>query len=209
MPRNEYFEEFKRVLCENSVHKDNYEQAKYEWVVAGGHNDHQHKHDSLGRFTFEYYMMHFKHKFKQPKYTTYCICTHDIEQNCYIYNNLNKKALVVGNCCVCNFLPNSKKTCELCREPHKRRIKNVCVNCERAGNKKFKRGLHKGRKLLDVVKSKPSYIVWCFENGQSVFPENTLDFVTMCCNQIKSQQRKAEITKWFEKHNTASIMLQD
>lgn len=206
MPHFDYYEEFKKVLCENS------EEVKHEWIVAGGHQDNQHKHDSepgLGRFTFEYYMMHFKHKFKQPEYTTSCICTHDIEQNCYIYNTLNKKALVVGNCCVCNCLPNNKKSCELCKEPHQRRIKNICVNCEKAGNKKFKRGLHQGMKLLDVVKTKPSYIKWCFENGQSIFPPNTLDFVTMCYNQIITQHNKSQIDKWFKKNNTASIVLQN
>ena len=207
MPGVNYAEQFQTVLCEHSFHKDDYEKAKHEWVVAGGAFEDEHVVDSLGRFSFAYYMMHFQHKFKQPAKSFSCICSHEIQQNCYIYNSLTKKALVVGNCCICKCLPKCTKTCEVCKQSHKRRVQNICVECEKSGSKTFKKGVNKGMKLIDVVKTKPSYIIWCFENSPSVFPRNTLDFVTMCYNKIKEQHKSVEVARWFKKNKTAEVRL--
>lgn len=192
-----YSKIFEEVLLLNSVNTDDFEKAKREWVVAGGHYEKQHKTEKYGRFSWEYYCMYFQNKFKAPYMRTdACICSHHIEQNCYIYNVYNKKFLVVGNCCAVRCLPNSKKTCEECNKTHKRHIKNVCVECEKSGNKCFKKGMYKGLKLIDVIKTKHSYVSWCLANSPSVFPSNTLNYVKTWIDKIKiyeEMQRKYEI----------------
>jgi hypothetical protein len=56
-----------------------------------------------------------------------CVCGHIIKENCYITDG--KQLLVLGNCCIKKFIPNSSRTCEKCGEPHKNRVVNRCENC--------------------------------------------------------------------------------
>lgn len=64
-----------------------------------------------------------------------CPCGKDISNNCYIKHLDDDKKVIVGSCCIKNFLPNGlKRRCEVCNEPHKRRIINRCQMCEKIKN---------------------------------------------------------------------------
>ncbi len=62
-----------------------------------------------------------------PKETNKCVCGHYIEDNCYITNGI--QLLVLGNCCIKKFIPQSSRTCDTCNTPHKNRIVNRCNSC--------------------------------------------------------------------------------
>lgn len=62
-----------------------------------------------------------------PEKINECVCGHHIEENCYITNG--EDILVLGNCCIKKFIPQSSRTCEKCGEPHKTRVNNRCNNC--------------------------------------------------------------------------------
>lgn len=170
--REYYNAKFKEELPKHSINQD-FEKAKHEWVRAGGYNPDsieydddgvEHTKEGNGQTSFSYYLAHFSMKFPQPEYETRCICTHHIKHNCYIYNPYNKKALVVGNCCIKQFLPNNRKTCEVCGDTHKRTTKNICQECEKYGKKPMKFGKYKGKPLLHVWKLNKDYLVWCSDN---------------------------------------------
>ena len=59
-----------------------------------------------------------------PEHTNECICSHRIQENCYISDG--DEILILGNCCIKKFIPNSSRTCEICSEPHKNRSVNRC-----------------------------------------------------------------------------------
>ena len=69
-----YIEQFKEVLISNSFSHE-YDKAVKEWVFDGEK---------------------FKRDFQ-------CICGHVIEENMVVYNNVNHKNLIVGNCCIKKF----------------------------------------------------------------------------------------------------------
>jgi hypothetical protein len=86
------------------------------WKYCGGRDD---RH-------LKYFKLVFKERplpIKQNK----CVCGHHIEENCYITDGT--QILVLGNCCIKKFIPNSSRTCEKCGEPHKNRLVNRCHNC--------------------------------------------------------------------------------
>ncbi len=66
-----------------------------------------------------------------PDYTTKCICGHDIEDNCYIIHKTSENILVLGNCCIQKFCPDSGRTCDDCGEPHRNRKVNRCNECRK------------------------------------------------------------------------------
>lgn len=160
----EYHMRFRRELLLRSVERHNFHKACTEWVVAGG------VYDGSGMFSDSYYQQYFS-KFApvRPAGASNCICTHPIENQCYIYNkNLNTFA-VVGNCCVKNVMKINKKTCEFCGEGHSRRKANTCSACDKC-NKKFNFGMYKGTKFRDVYKKNKQYFTWIEKNH--VRPEN-------------------------------------
>lgn len=87
-----------------------------------------------------YWNLTNKDGIKQPPRTQYCVCGHNIEQNCYI--KLKEKGLkssstgkelpsilVLGNYCIEKFCPNSGRTCEQCGKSHKNRKVDRCNDC--------------------------------------------------------------------------------
>lgn len=62
-----------------------------------------------------------------PEKNDRCVCGHKIVENCYITNG--DDILVLGNCCIKKFVPNSSRTCDKCNKPHKNRKVNQCNNC--------------------------------------------------------------------------------
>jgi len=54
-----------------------------------------------------------------------------IKKNSYIYNKNTNNILILGSCCIKKFCKNEiKKTCELCNEPHRNRLKKRCNKCK-------------------------------------------------------------------------------
>jgi len=67
---------------------------------------------------------------KAPPYTYYCVCGHDIKENCFVKDTITGNILVIGNCCIKKFmLINNGRTCELCGATHKNRTHNLCKDC--------------------------------------------------------------------------------
>ncbi len=92
------------------------EEVKLNWRYCGGN-----------------YASHYKY-FKLtcpndnlPTPVSQCVCHHPIKKNCYITNG--EEILVLGNCCIKQFLPKGGRTCELCDEPHRNSIVNRCHAC--------------------------------------------------------------------------------
>lgn len=76
---------------------------------------------------------YFKQCFENSQLLPYinkCICGHDIIENCYITNENKSIVLIVGNCCIKQFIETRKnKTCEICGDCHKNKIVNRCSSC--------------------------------------------------------------------------------
>jgi hypothetical protein len=65
-----------------------------------------------------------------PKHKTECQCGVIISENCWIVNPELTKVLTVGNCCIKKFGQIVlKRTCEICKKPHKNRKDNFCNIC--------------------------------------------------------------------------------
>lgn len=66
-----------------------------------------------------------------PEQQDHCVCGHAIKDNRYLYNEETDRFLVLGNCCIKRFLPQTgTRRCQDCNEPHKRRTGNLCKDCE-------------------------------------------------------------------------------
>lgn len=68
-------------------------------------------------------------KLSPPPHTNECVCDHHIERQCYITNGI--EVIVVGSCCINNFLNRCILNCERCDAPHKNRIINLCNECKK------------------------------------------------------------------------------
>jgi len=78
----------------------------------------------------EYYFKIFNN-YDFPIYEDKCLCNTKIKKNSYIYNKKTKHILILGSCCIKKFCKNGiKKTCELCNEPHRNKLKNRCNKCK-------------------------------------------------------------------------------
>lgn len=177
---------FRKAICESSVHSVDFDKAKYEWVRAGGNPNGVDKKDKTGQSSQAYYKTYFIHKFKEPLVAHACICSHPIQQQCYIYNKLNKLNLVVGNCCINRLLPNNKKSCEVCDEPHRRRTANICSTCDKESQNVMTIGKHAGRSLMYMFIKHPLYLVWIYDN-MSHIPHNMYPFLQRCVKPIKQK----------------------
>jgi hypothetical protein len=64
-----------------------------------------------------------------PKGVKKCACSHVIKENCYIEHKPTGKVVVLGNCCIKRYIPDSGRTCEQCGASHKNRKNNLCNSC--------------------------------------------------------------------------------
>jgi hypothetical protein len=112
-----------------------------------------------------------------PAKTDKCICTHYIEEQCYLANDAGK-SLIIGNCCIKYFVPeeNQGRHCAKCNIKHRNRKDNYCKKC---------RELCKNKECFNIKKS---YNIEC---------DN--------CLNIKSKEKvKERVDKWknyCEKNN--------
>tara|TARA_R100001463_G_scaffold134493_1_gene196731 strand:- start:250 stop:783 length:534 start_codon:yes stop_codon:yes gene_type:complete len=73
-----------------------------------------------------------EHKISIPALVSECVCTHDIEENCWIWNEKTNEVITIGNECVKKFLPegNGKvKRCGKCFKQNRKRKSNFCDEC--------------------------------------------------------------------------------
>jgi hypothetical protein len=63
-----------------------------------------------------------------PEYTNNCVCTHHIEQNCYIKNRITKEILVTGNECIKHWW-NKQKICPDCMARFNSKEYDKCKDC--------------------------------------------------------------------------------
>ena len=93
-----------------------------DWEYAGG---------DTGRH-YKYFKLKFKGKrIKAPDHEENCPCSHDIKENCYLYNKEDGRLIVVGNCCIKKFIKKCGRTCEDCEKPHRNRKINKCNECKK------------------------------------------------------------------------------
>ena len=136
----------------------------YVYIGGSGYysNDHTDINNEIGFVStpqYKHYTRHWedyislKEIRKKRSDTNKCICGHDIKENCWLMNTLNKDiAPVIGNCCIKNFLPELKiKHCNLCNKPHKRIVYDICFDCD--DKKKI---LARNKKIKEKAKLKKS-----------------------------------------------------
>lgn len=196
----EYHMRFRKELMLRSVEKSNFHKACTEWVAAGG------VFDGSGMFSDSYYRQHFAHLASvRPANCYHCICTHKIQQQCYIYNKHLNTFTVVGNCCVRNIMKIHKKSCEFCGEGHSRRKTNTCSDCDKC-NKKFDFGMYKGTKFRDAYMKNKQYFAWIEKNHVRPENEHLHEFIrrSKMSLQIKTREESmkkhianSEIQSWF------------
>ena len=114
-----------RFIAGLKKHKLTYDEMK-DWKYCGGQMREHHNYFRLcfGAVAF-------------PSQRSKCVCGQDIKENCYITPKIPEdRILVLGNCCIKKFIPDSKRTCELCGKSHQNRKDNLCSECRPAHIKK-------------------------------------------------------------------------
>ena len=76
-----------------------------------------------------YFKIAFAKNRKKPHLTRYCVCGSPIITNCYVADKTNERVVVLGSCCVKEFMKKSGRTCEECGCFHKNRKNNLCNDC--------------------------------------------------------------------------------
>lgn len=94
-----------------------------DWFYAGGGPECA-GNESMERH-YNYWCMlgspYVEHKEK-------CVCGKPITYNCYITDK-EDRFIVVGSCCIKDFMENNTRTCEICDRPHRNRKDNYCNIC--------------------------------------------------------------------------------
>lgn len=75
-----------------------------------------------------YYQKHMK--FKLPNNELECVCGHKIQHNCFMYNEVEDKCIIVGSFCIKRFAYNKGRTCEVCGKSHRNSKYNRCNECK-------------------------------------------------------------------------------
>lgn len=57
----------------------------------------------------------------KPEYRSYCACGHHITNNCYVKHKNTNEILVVGSCCINQFMIKDQRSrkCVFCNKNHK------------------------------------------------------------------------------------------
>jgi hypothetical protein len=118
-----FLERFKQGLLD--WYKITFEELieKYKYCGGdGGNNVNKSRHYNYWVTQFGY--EHF------PRKEHNCVCGQPIVENCFVTDGAN--FIHMGNCCIKKFMPENKsrRTCEICEEPHKNRKYNLCNECK-------------------------------------------------------------------------------
>ena len=80
----------------------------------------------------EYFRVRYCDRRPHPYHRKACVCTHRIEENCYIEEKRTGTALfTVGNHCIKRFTHGVDRTCTFCGTTHKNRKDNLCAECRK------------------------------------------------------------------------------
>jgi hypothetical protein len=111
---NRYYKQFISYLeaCTGDINVVNYRYA------GGDTGRHANYWRTMGRT-----------KAEMPPHKNICACGHEIDENCFIEHKSSGKLIVLGNCCIKRYIPDSGRTCERCGDPHKNRKDNRCNSC--------------------------------------------------------------------------------
>jgi len=112
------------------------------WRYAGGNK---------GRH-FNYFKMLYP-KELLPEKSNECVCNQSIIENCYI--SYQDEIIIVGNCCIKRFIPQSTRTCELCNQPHITRTQNRCKDCKIKKKQPEKRLCKICKIMIDYIPKRP------------------------------------------------------
>ena len=132
------FERFKKGLEDYNLTYD--EIINSGWNYCGGNFD-SHRN---------YYTLRFGAEEPLLPHNSECVCGQKgLVNNGYICNKEETDFLVLGSCCVKQFMPEGRggRTCEVCGKGHKRYTRNVCKDCE-----KFQRKVNGKWKNLKTMK---------------------------------------------------------
>tara|TARA_R110000764_G_scaffold73586_1_gene150046 strand:- start:165 stop:866 length:702 start_codon:yes stop_codon:yes gene_type:complete len=128
------FERFKKGLEDYNLTYD--EIIKSGWNYCGGNFD-SHRN---------YYTLRFGAEEPLLPHNSECVCGQKgLINNGYICNKKETDFLVLGSCCVKQFI--GGRTCEVCGEGHRRYTRNVCKDCE-----KFQRKVNGKWRTLKTMK---------------------------------------------------------
>lgn len=65
-----------------------------------------------------------------PRHACHCACGHDIIENCYLRHKPSDRLVVVGSCCVKQFIPGGlARQCSTCGSAHRNRNRDLCNAC--------------------------------------------------------------------------------
>lgn len=127
------FERFKQGLINYNLTYD--EIIKSGWNYCGG-NFKEH---------LNYYYLRFGQGERLLPHESECVCgKQGLINNGYICNKKETDFLVLGSCCIKQFV--GGRTCAVCGEGHRRHTRNVCKGCE-----KFQRRVNGEWKTLQTM----------------------------------------------------------
>lgn len=95
--KQNYIKKFMDTIIKYSLSK-NYDEAIKEWVEID---------------------------YSSSPHEDFCICGHEIEQNCHVQNIHNMRILVIGNCCIKKF--GIKRSINMCFAWNKKHSNRLCI----------------------------------------------------------------------------------
>lgn len=190
-----YLEKFKNNLRQYST-KD-LENIKTEWEYIGGDKNPK-------QLEYYYYNTNQQHLEKKvlPEHQDKCQCGHDIVEQCYIRNKVNKIILTVGNCCVKKSDIPMKKLCLICKDVNTNRIKMLCNKCYKIkeNNERLKIrlsyldnftiyfGKHKNKQFKEVFDTEKSYCDYISNQPTNNVIKNFQEYILLKQNFEESNQ---------------------
>ena len=112
--------------------------ASGDWVYAGGRHDemnNKNKTNIRHKKYWETFRQPGNHSgpkkdelLEPPPQIFQCICSHEIDNNCFIYNTKTSELKVLGITCIKKF-GSTERVCVNCEKSHKNRNDNYCKEC--------------------------------------------------------------------------------
>lgn len=132
-----------------------------------------------------------------PQRQLHCICTHDIEVNCWIQHKRNPSlVLVVGSCCINKTMDsdNYKKRCIMCEELYRGRYRSclycrdyvIQVNYRLNPEYKVNFGKYKGKWIEKLLNDK-NYCKWMLSTDPS--DNNVFETIKTCLTKNPDQKK--------------------
>jgi len=121
-----------------------YKELVQEWKYVGGDGRSRDENAPCHITSHQRYFEQVYGNSDYPEWEGYCVCEHIIIENCYMAKRKDiNTMIIIGNCCIKRFMPNSGRgrTCQQCGNGHRNSKRNLCNLCDPAKNKpKGRRG---------------------------------------------------------------------